>query len=68
MGGTYDCGKHDEGLDKGNTVPWKLEPGSTMDNDIELEVLAGVWIKKRIYIDKLNICVEGTDYLLTAEG
>ena len=59
---------------KPKTVPLgKLEPGATMDNDIELEVLAlGVWINGNevIYIDKLNyICrVEGTDYLADARA
>ncbi|NCU30037.1 phage tail protein [Candidatus Saccharibacteria bacterium] len=59
-----------------NTGLGKLEPGSTMDSEVELEVIAiGVWLdgKESVYIDKLNyICkVDGTDYLAaarTAEG
>lgn len=51
----------------------KLEPGSTMDSEIELEVTAiGVWIdgEERIYIDKLNyICrIGGVDYLSDARA
>ena len=49
----------------------KLDPGSTMDSEIELEVLAiGVWIdgKECVYLDKFNyICrIGGIDYLADA--
>mgnify|MGYP000695028629 CR=1 FL=1 len=57
---------------KPKTIPLgKLEPGATMDNEIELEVLAvGVFIdgKESVYIDKLNYIfrVDDTDYLQEA--
>lgn len=51
----------------------KLDPGSTMDSDIEMEVLAiGVWIdgEECVYLDKFNyICRIGSvDYLADARA
>ena len=59
-----------KGVPKSNN-PGKFEPGTTMDNDVELEVLAmGLWIDgvEQCYIDKMNyICrVDGVDYLADA--
>ena len=64
-----------KGKPKNNSLG-KLEPGATMDSEVELEVLAmGIWIdgSESVYIDKFNyICrVDGVDYLAAprlAEG